>query len=158
MKNSISIASTIKMTGIGEIVKTPYGKGRILETREIHYLIEPLDWEIAGSVFSLFFSPCFVCFVLIFLSLSFQPHWFHSGQKPLFYIKKGDISPHYLIGDLVQTIYGSGVIDLIRGDGVHVITVQSWKLANETTPKLFVQAEAIRKVFQFLFFSRLIFS
>ena len=77
--------------------------------------------------------------------------WFHCshfslrGQKPSYYIRKDDVSHFYSVGDAVKTIYGTGIIQSIRSDGVHVITVQSWKLANNTSPTLYLQANALTK-------------
>jgi hypothetical protein len=68
-----------------------------------------------------------------------------SGQKPSFYIRKSDISHFYNVGDVVKTIYGTGIIQSIREDGTHVISVQSWKLANNTSPTLYLQANALTK-------------
>lgn len=45
----------------------------------------------------------------------------------------------------MKTIYGTGVVQSIRSDGIHVVTVQSWKLANNTSPTLYVQADALTK-------------
>ncbi len=90
-------------------------------------------------------------------TLSLSPQRFCSGQKPCFYIKKSDISPYYKLGDVVKTIYGTGILQSIRADGIHVVTVQSWKLANNTSPTLYVQADALVKEVFVVFFPFMIF-
>lgn len=45
----------------------------------------------------------------------------------------------------MRTIYGTGIIQSIRNDGTHVVTVQSWKLANNTSPTLYLQADSLIK-------------
>lgn len=40
---------------IGEIVNTPYGYGTIIEEKEQHYVIEPLNWKLAWLIFFIIF-------------------------------------------------------------------------------------------------------
>jgi hypothetical protein len=36
------------MAVVGDRVHTPYGQGQILEDKQDHYMIEPLNWAMAG--------------------------------------------------------------------------------------------------------------
>jgi hypothetical protein len=67
------------------------------------------------------------------------------GQKPSFFIRKSDVTPFYEIGDVVRTLYGTGTIQSIREDGTHVVNIQSWKLANNTSPILYLQSNSLTK-------------
>jgi hypothetical protein len=38
----------IAMNVLGEIVQTPYGHGLVLEEKQDHYMIQPMNWVMAG--------------------------------------------------------------------------------------------------------------
>ena len=135
---------------VGEVVKTPYGYGTIIDETEKHFTIEPLNWRLASSVFLFLFLFSFLFF--------FHSFPFFSDQKPTFYIRKEDVSHYYKVGDCVRTVYGTGVIKHIREeDGIHIVILNNWKLANNTSPTLYLQANSLTKevtsLFFFFFFS-----
>lgn len=68
-----------------------------------------------------------------------------SDQKPSFYIRKEDVKSYFKVGDNVRTVYGTGIIKTIREDGVHVVTLNNWKLANNASPTLYLQSIALSK-------------
>lgn len=50
------------------------------------------------------------------------------------------------IGDKVTCNFGTGEILDIRNDGVYVVTLMNWFMADGKSPKLYLQASAIKKV------------
>uniref|UniRef100_A0A7S1UMT4 Uncharacterized protein n=1 Tax=Phaeomonas parva TaxID=124430 RepID=A0A7S1UMT4_9STRA len=49
-------------------------------------------------------------------------------------------------GDAVKTIYGEGRVVKERKDGVVVVVLESWRLANATRPTLYLSAESVTKL------------
>lgn len=104
---------SITMVAIGQLVKTPYGKGKAIEIRTEHVVVEPTTWELA------------------------------LGQKPTYYMNKADVTPIISPTDKVQTPYGVGFVQSVRDDGVIIVLLENWKLATGVSPVLYLQSDNI---------------
>jgi len=51
------------------------------------------------------------------------------------------------VGDVVKSVYGTGVVDEIRPDGAAVITMDKWELAFGQKPTAVLQPGAFSKIF-----------
>lgn len=98
---------------IGQIVSTPYGPGTVIETRKDHIVVEPSTGTMA------------------------------MGQKPTFYMNRADVRGVVSPEDKVQTIFGRGEVQGVRDDGVIVVLLDHWKLANGTSPVLYLQDDCV---------------
>ena len=68
------------------------------------------------------------------------------GQKPTFYMRETEVKPLFSVNDRVTTVYGTGKVDEIReSDGVYIVTLYNWALADGKSPTLYLQGEALGK-------------
>ena len=103
------------MIELGNLVKTPYGEGIVVDFRRQQLVVEPTTWKMAG------------------------------GQKPTFYMNPADVRPVFRVGDAVRTVYGPGEIVKIReSDGFYVVHMRDWKLASGQSPVLYLDERALR--------------
>jgi hypothetical protein len=102
------------MVFVGQLLSTPYGVGKIVEKRANDLVIVPTTWELAY------------------------------GQKPTFYMRETEVKPFFKVNDPVKTAYGTGKIDAIREeDGVYIVTLDCWALAQGQSPTLYLQGETL---------------
>lgn len=52
----------------------------------------------------------------------------------------------FQVGDKVQNNFGTGEILEIRDDGIYVVTLTNWYMADGKSPKLYLQESAIKKI------------
>jgi hypothetical protein len=98
-----------------QLVTTPYGPGEIIEVREDSILVRPTTWTMAV------------------------------GQKPTFYMTPKDVQPVYTIGTKVTCTFGDGVITTVRDeDGIYVVTLVNWKLADGFSPTLYLNQASLQ--------------
>lgn len=98
---------------VGQTVRTPYGLGTISEIRATDIIVIPLHWIMAG------------------------------GQKPTFYMNNKDVKPLYAVGSSVHCSFGSGVVNGIRKDGIYIVHLTNWKLADGKSPTLYLNENAL---------------
>lgn len=99
---------------IGQLVLTPYGEGEILNINNEHITIQPTNWLLAQN------------------------------QKPKFYINLKDVQPKFSIGSVIKCSFGEGLITSIRDkDGIYVIKLNNWKLADGKSPILYLNQSSI---------------
>jgi hypothetical protein len=103
-------------TGLG--VTTPYGEGVVKGVRETDgmILVEPTTWRLTNS------------------------------KPPKFYLNPKDVKPVVDVGDKVSSIFGNGVVEKIRDDGIYVVTLFNWKLANNKSPTLYMNASSLSRL------------
>lgn len=97
----------------GQTVYTPYGLGKITLIRLHDLVVVPLNWLMAG------------------------------GQKPTFYMNNKDVKPYYNIGMSVQCSFGQGEVKEIRNDGIYVVTLKNWQLADGKSPTLYLNETSL---------------
>lgn len=96
---------------------TPYGESTVIETRDdVITICEPNKWKLATS------------------------------KPPTYYLNKNDVKPFYAIGEKVSCVWGHGAIQNIREDGVYVVTLNNWTLADGKSPTLYLQESALSKI------------
>ena len=66
-----------------------------------------------------------------------------NNKPPTFYLNIKDIK-FFEVGDKVTTSFGTGLINDIRADGVHIVTLNNWSLANGKSPTLYLNQSAIK--------------
>ena len=66
-----------------------------------------------------------------------------NNKPPTFYLNIKDVT-FFEIGDKVTTSFGTGLINDIRQDGVHVVTLNNWSLANGKSPTLYLNQSSIK--------------
>lgn len=59
---------------------------------------------------------------------------------------KSVFSGLFQVGDKVQNNFGTGEIIEIRADGVYVVTLTNWYMADGKSPKLYLQESALKKI------------
>jgi len=108
---------------VGQHVRTQYGAGVVKDVRYndsdkllSSIVINPLHWKMAND------------------------------QLPTFYMNYRDVTPLYPIGCVVKTSFGQGIVIKIRVDGIYVIHLQNWVLANNGVPTLYLNQESIAPV------------
>lgn len=110
---------TNKIFFIDQEVSTPYGPGRVIGLRgpmgKDQVIVEPSTWTLAA------------------------------GQRPKFYMNPSDVTPKLLIGDEITSGYGKGKIEEIREDGIYIVSLVDWVLANKKSPKAYLSASSISK-------------
>ena len=99
---------------IGNKVNTPYGRGVIIEDRGNMVVVKPNSWVLAND------------------------------KPPTFYLNIKDVKKYFEIGDKVTTSFGLGLINDIRTDGFHIVTLNNWSLANGKSPTLYLNQSAIK--------------
>ncbi|KAJ1432782.1 hypothetical protein B484DRAFT_22790 [Ochromonadaceae sp. CCMP2298] len=97
-----------------QLVSTPYGPGEIMEVRSDAVLVRPTTWTMAA------------------------------GQKPMFYMSPRDVKPAYAMGTKVSCTFGVGVVTHVREDGIYVVTLENWKLADGFSPTLYLNQASIK--------------
>lgn len=119
----------------GQHVSTPYGPGVIKEIRYLEHneaesndvhsnskidkvIINPLNWKMAG------------------------------GQLPTMYMNSRDVKPLYPIGCVVKTSFGKGIVVKIRTDGIYVVHLEDWVLANNAVPVLYLNQQSISLIIE----------
>jgi hypothetical protein len=104
------------MVFLKQTVNTPYGRGYVKQINASHVIVEPLDWLLANN------------------------------QKPIFYMNPKDVKPFYNIGDKVTCSFGRGSVNSIRDeDGIYVITLNNWALADGKSPTLYLNEQSFQK-------------
>lgn len=101
---------------VNQKVSTPYGVGVITVIRDEGLVVVPSDWIMAG------------------------------GQKPTFYLNEKDVNPYFAVASAVSCAFGSGVVSSIRSsDGIYVVNLDNWKLADGKSPTLYLNESALSK-------------
>jgi hypothetical protein len=98
-------------------VITPYGAGTVSCIRdETTVIVVPCDWLMAA------------------------------GQKPKYYLNPKDVKPFYDIDSDVMCSFGRGTVKLIRpADGMYVVLLNNWHLANGKSPTLYLNESSLSK-------------
>ena len=102
----------------GEEVATQYGRGVVREARKdgiVHVTVT--SWDLAN------------------------------GAKPQLFLNGAALSETPLeVGCEVKTQYGRGILEEVRAeDGAHVVRLETWKLAGESRPRLYLRPEGLSK-------------
>ncbi len=70
--------------------------------------------------------------------------WNLANKKPAtLYMNPKDVQVIYQVGDEVQCFMGTGSIQDIRDDKIHVVTLKNWILANSKSPQLYLQPKSL---------------
>ncbi len=103
---------------VGQRVTTPYGVGVILEVRNTEQVVvQPINWKMAND------------------------------QKPTFYMSTSNVKPLFGINESVSCMFGIGIVKQIRSDdGIYVVTLSSWQLANRKSPTLYLNDQSLSKL------------
>lgn len=101
---------------IGHEVVTPYGQGTIkhIRQKDSMVLVEPRNWTLANN------------------------------KPPTFYLNPKDIKSIYNVNDNVHCTFGAGSIHEIRADGIHVVKLHNWQLANGKSPTLYLGQSSLK--------------
>jgi hypothetical protein len=104
------------MVFLKQTVTTPYGVGIVKQITSTSVIVEPTTWRLANN------------------------------SVPTFYMNPIDVHPYYPIGEKIQCTFGSGSIISIRDeDGIYVITLNNWALADGKSPTLYLNEQSFRK-------------
>lgn len=105
---------------INQQVITPYGRGIVetlrlsaSSTDESMVIVRPYDWVLANE------------------------------QKPIFYLNVKDVQPVYPKGCVVSTVFGVGEVHEVREDGIYIVRLKHWILANNKRPTLFLNESSL---------------
>lgn len=132
----------------GDQVKTIFGQGTVREIRDdkIH-VVDLKNWSLANNC-----KP--VCYMNA-QSLTLVSVPSSSGAaspiKPISVpvvapvITKPISASSFKVGDFVSTIFGPGKISTIRSDGIHIVNLFNWELANGCKPVLYMNPSALSK-------------
>lgn len=91
-------------------VLTPYGEGTVVSSQTNGIVVvTPKHWQLAGN------------------------------QVPTYYLNRKDVTPKYKKGDAVTTAYGAGKITNIRTDGMYIVALTNWKLAQSQNPLIYMR-------------------
>jgi hypothetical protein len=72
--------------------------------------------------------------------------WFLANNKPpVFYMNPADVIPLFRVGDMISCSFGKGEIKEVRNDGIFVVTLANWALADGKSPILYLQESSISK-------------
>lgn len=102
---------------VNQLVTSPYGNGRVLECRQDDKIIKIVasDWKLDRN------------------------------QFPIFYMNPKDIKPVFDIGCAVTTSFGDGIVKDIRSvDGIYVVHLNNWQLANNSIPILYLNEYSLK--------------
>lgn len=73
-------------------------------------------------------------------------NWLLANNKPpIFYMNPASVVPLFKCGDMISCTFGKGEIKEIRNDGVFVVTLANWFLADGKSPILYLQESALSK-------------
>ncbi len=101
---------------LNQSVITPYGVGKVQGLRTDDVVVIPTNWFMAG------------------------------GQTPTFYLNNKDVKPYYDVGTFIQCSFGVGTVSSIRAiDGIYVVVLNNWSLADGKSPTLYLNEAAISK-------------
>ena len=64
---------------------------------------------------------------------------------PVFYMNPKDVKTLFAVDDMVSCSFGKGQIKDIRADGIHIVTLANWALADGKSPVLYMQESALSK-------------
>ena len=118
---------------VGDKVNTKFGKVCVNEIRADKIYVVKLDnWKLANGK-----SP-----TLYLNKSSLQGIDLVSHRDN---ISKAFATP-FVVGDVVKSTFGEGTIRTIRSDGIHVVDLKNWALANGCKPVLYMNAQSITKV------------
>ena len=144
-RNKIANAFPLKA---GDHVKTIFGEGTVREIRDdkIH-IVDLKNWNLANNC-----KP--VCYMnaesLTLMSVP-SSSGAVSPAKPISVpvvapvITKRIPTSTFKVGDFVSTIFGTGIISTIRSDGIHIVHLFNWELANGCKPVLYMNPSALTK-------------
>lgn len=101
---------------IGQEILTPYGQGIVKEIRQKDsiVLVEPKNWLLANK------------------------------KPPTFYLNPKDVKSLYNINDKIHCSFGAGTIHEIRTDGIYVVKLGDWKLADGKSPTLYLNQSSLK--------------
>lgn len=102
---------------VGQKVITPYGVGSVQEIRSNGQLVVvPSNWKLANN------------------------------QKPTFYMNAASVKPFFGIDENIVCSFGAGVVKDIRDeDGIYVVTLTNWQLANGKSPTLYLNEQSLMR-------------
>lgn len=102
---------------VNQTVVTPYGVGKVLEVKaDGKIVVQPTNWFLANN------------------------------QTPTFYMNPNDVKPFYALNEKVVCSFGVGtIIDCRDVDGIYVVTLDNWKLANDKSPTLYLNEQSLKK-------------
>jgi len=99
---------------IGQEVITPYGNGKILDIRQSDHVVvvRPTTWEL------------------------------DRGSRPTFFMNPKDVRPKIAINTVIKCNFGAGRVTDYRADGIYVIVLDNWKLAQGQSPTLYLNSDS----------------
>ncbi len=99
---------------VNQKVTTPYGVGKVSEVRHGDVVVVPNEWQMA------------------------------CGQKPTFYLNPKDVAPFYNVGSAIHCAFGNGTVISVRStDGIYIVQLDHWKLADGKSPTLYLNESAL---------------
>jgi hypothetical protein len=99
----------------GQSVTTPYGRCIVEKIRGECVVVRPTNWHLANN------------------------------QPPTFYLNKASVQPFFNISEKVVCTFGIGIVQDIRNDGIYIVTLTNWQLANGKSPTLYLNEKSLSK-------------